>query len=738
MAKIGDPTTTPLPTIGEAGPGYATKINARLEDLADRLDDQITSDEIAANAVALSNMAVLPANTVIGSIAGGTPAAISVTAAGWALLDDATAADQRNTLGLGTAATQDITAIEALVDAHAAETAGAHGMTMFGASLVDDFDAAAGRATLGLGSAATSSASAFESSGAVATHAALTTTHGISTFGASLVDDTNAATARATLGLATVAASGSASDLTGTLPVAQLPQFTGGDVTTAAAGSTNLQLAANAVSNADLRDSAGLSVIGRSTNTTGDPADITAGADGDVLRRSGTALGFGAIPQSSVTNLTTDLAAKTPTTRSISVTAPITGGGDLSADRTIGWNSATALDNSARVSVKKNGTLAGTRRAINLIEGTNVTLTVTDDAGGEEVDVTIAASGGGGGVSDGDKGDITVSSGGTVWSVDSGAITYAKLQNVTTTDRLLGRATAGAGVVEEIACTAAGRALLDDTNATAQRSTLGLATVASSASASDLTTGTLPVARLPSFTGDVTSSAGSNDLQLGAEVVANSNMQNMATMTIKGNNTVGANVPFDLTATQVTAMLDTFTTSLKGVAPASGGGTSNFLRADGTWAAPSGGGSDPWTYVKLASDFSTSTTTNGAVTGFSFTPAASQTYIVQGNFLLQSSVTTTGFRPGNSWPTGTTDGATWITSPTTASAFVSGFGVDGTTSNAPGTAAAVVNQSYLGTIQATFVTGASPSGNFQITLASEIAATSVTMKAGSWIRYRTI
>lgn len=31
-----------------------------------------------------------------------------------------------------------------------------------------------------------------------------------------------------------------------------------------------------------------------------------------------------------------------------------------------------------------------------------------------------------------------------------------------------------------------------------------------------------------------------------------------------------------------------------------------------------------------------------------------------------------------------------------------------------------------------------PSGNIQVTLASETAGTNVTMKAGSWIRYRTI
>ena len=46
--------------------------------------------------------------------------------------------------------------------------------------------------------------------------------------------------------------------------------------------------------------------------------------------------------------------------------------------------------------------------------------------------------------------------------------------NVSATDRVLGRSTAGAGVVEEIACTAAGRNLLDDADAAAQRTTLGL------------------------------------------------------------------------------------------------------------------------------------------------------------------------------------------------------------------------------------------------------------------------
>ena len=98
------------------------------------------------------------------------------------------------------------------------------------------------------------------------------------------------------------------------------------------------------------------------------------------------------------------------------------------------------------------------------------------------------------GIPDGDKGDITTSSGGTVWTINADAVTYAKIQNVSVTARFLGRFSGGAGDVEEG------------------------------------------------------------------------------------------------TGTQATALLDVFTSTLKGLAPLSGGGTTNFLRADGSWAAPPGGG----------------------------------------------------------------------------------------------------------------------------------------------------
>ena len=57
--------------------------------------------------------------------------------------------------------------------------------------------------------------------------------------------------------------------------------------------------------------------------------------------------------------------------------------------------------------------------------------------------------------------------------LDDDAVTFAKMQNIST-DTLLGRSTAGTGNVEQITCTSAGRALLDDATAGDQRTTLGI------------------------------------------------------------------------------------------------------------------------------------------------------------------------------------------------------------------------------------------------------------------------
>jgi hypothetical protein len=95
-----------------------------------------------------------------------------------------------------------------------------------------------------------------------------------------------------------------------------------------------------------------------------------------------------------------------------------------------------------------------------------------------------------------------------------------------------------------------------------------------------------------------------NDVQAGVmqtpniadDAVTNAKLANIATGRFKGRVTAGTGDPEDITGTQATTLLDAFTSSLKGLAPASGGGTTNFLRADGTWAAPPASGADALGY----------------------------------------------------------------------------------------------------------------------------------------------
>jgi hypothetical protein len=162
-------------------------------------------------------------------------------------------------------------------------------------------------------------------------------------------------------------------------------------------------------------------------------------------------------------------------------------------------------------------------------------------------------------------GDVTGSGTGSfAATIAAGAVTLAKLANMAS-GSLFYRKTAGSGAPEV------------QTLATL-KTDLGL-------------TGTNSGDQTIILTGDVTGSGtGSFAATIAAGSVTNSKLATVATATFKGRTTAGTGAPEDLTATQATALLDVFGTSAKGLAPASGGGTTNFLRADGSWAAPGGGG----------------------------------------------------------------------------------------------------------------------------------------------------
>ena len=231
------------------------------------------------------------------------------------------------------------------------------------------------------------------------------------------------------------------------------------------------------------------------------------------------------------------------TSRSISTTAPLTGGGDLSANRTIAMPAAASgtdgylsgtdwstfnnkqagpltgdvttsgaaatigndtvsnakLANMAQSTIKGRAAGAGTGDPTDLTatQATAILDAMVGDSGSGGTKGLVPAPASGDAAAgkflkaDGTfavptgsgitalTGDVTASgSGSQAATIPNNTVTYAKMQDVSATDKLLGRSSSGAGDVEEIACTAAGRALLDDAAASDQRTTLGLGTIA--------------------------------------------------------------------------------------------------------------------------------------------------------------------------------------------------------------------------------------------------------------------
>lgn len=217
-------------------------------------------------------------------------------------------------------------------------------------------------------------------------------------------------------------------------------------------------------------------------------------------------------------------------------------------------------------------------------------------------------------ITTGDSGTVTSAmiADGTIVNGDinaSAAIAFSKLANVSATDKLLGRVSAGAGAIEEITCTSAGRALLDDVDAAAQRTTLGLGTLATqsgtfSGSHSGTSSGTNTGDQTITLTGDVTGTGtGSFAATIAADAVTtakilNSNVtyakiQNVsATDRLLGRSSAGAGVVEEITCTSAgRALIDDAsaadqrtTLGLGSLATLSAVGTSQITDANVTYA----------------------------------------------------------------------------------------------------------------------------------------------------------
>lgn len=127
-------------------------------------------------------------------------------------------------------------------------------------------------------------------------------------------------------------------------------------------------------------------------------------------------------------------------------------GSDLTADRTL---TITTGDANRTITLSGDTTLSGTNTG-------DQTITLTGDVTG-------------------------TGTGSFAATIAANAVTFAKMQAVSA-DILLGNDSTGTAV-QEITCTAAGRALLDDADASAQRTTLGLGTIATQAASSVSITG---------------------------------------------------------------------------------------------------------------------------------------------------------------------------------------------------------------------------------------------------------
>lgn len=129
-----------------------------------------------------------------------------------------------------------------------------------------------------------------------------------------------------------------------------LPDWEDSPSTDTPLNATNLNLYTSAVDDLDSRVGVLEAVPGGVSSVTAGDGTITVGGTS-----SDPTVAVNAIAESQVTNLTTDLAAKVPTTRQVIAGTGLTGGGALSADRTLavsyGTTSGTAAQgNDSRLS----------------------------------------------------------------------------------------------------------------------------------------------------------------------------------------------------------------------------------------------------------------------------------------------------------------------------------------------------------------------------------------------------
>lgn len=421
----------------------------------------------------------------------------------------------------------------------------------------------------------------------------------------------------------------------------------------------------NSITNAKIRTSAALTVVGNSTNGVANVADIAAGTDGHVLRRSGTALGFGTIPITSTVMNTARLLGRT-TASSGAVeemtvsngltlaTGTLKLGGTLTADTAVpgGGFNYTATGHAAYTLGATSFSIA-TPAGGSYILGNNVAqslslgvtggavLNLGSDAAGDTyyrnssgkfVRLPIGTTG---------QTLITSSSGIPSWSsrivedVPLGSTyTFVEADNGKV-KRFLNSTTVTATVPNGLSvgweCIAyrgdvtGSVVLASATTLEAVGTTLSAAKTAASilhrgsnvhvalgalggAGTGTVTSVGMTVPTFLSIAGSPITGSGTLAVSYSGTALPIANGGTALTSAgtanqILGMNNTGSALEYKTISTSTTAVsnnvgvtlsgansivinIPTFSATVRGVVPVSGGGTANFLRADGTWAAP--------------------------------------------------------------------------------------------------------------------------------------------------------
>lgn len=353
-------------------------------------------------------------------------------------------------------------------------------------------------------------------------------------------------------------------------------------------------------------------------------------------------------------------------------------------------------------------------------------------------------------LSDGDKGDVTVSASGATWTIDAGAVSNADLANMPTAT-FKGRITAATGQPEDLSGTQA-TALLDVATGAAKglmsftdKTKLDGVAAGATANSSDATlrdrathTGAQAISTVTglqaAIDGKQPVATVLTDTTASFTTAQQTKLSGIATGATANSADAFLLARANHTGTVTSANISDFNAVARAQTEAElVAGTNITITPSGTGAtrqltlSASGGGVDPWTWTKLSADSTVSTVTFANVAGMSFSGTANTTYLVELVGAYQTAAVTTGIGlafdiPADAEIIGINFVATTATSlggtEQIADAATTGAttGVRAVTTNTPIVASWVIR------FNAT-------SGTAQLTQRSEIAASNTVLKA---------